>query len=133
MFLDTSEIILSSSSGMVAFINAKRERVSYPLSSDLENTNPSLFKRLRYAKDMLIQMINPAQQNRTELTKSQGTKTSSTGFQGLGSYGCSGGMMKTEPSAISGMSAGIVGGSDSAKNSQPLSARKLLVKKMTGA
>ena len=70
VFLDTSEIILSSSSGMVAFINAKRERVSYPLSSDLENTNPSLFKRLRYAKDMLIQMINPAQQNRTELTKS---------------------------------------------------------------
>ena len=33
------------------------------MSSDLENTNPSLFKRLRYAKDMLIQMINPAQTN----------------------------------------------------------------------
>lgn len=70
VFLDTSEIILSSSSGMVAFINAKRERVSYPLSSDLENTNPSLFKRLRYAKDMLIQMINPQQSNRTDLGKS---------------------------------------------------------------
>ena len=94
---------------MVAFINAKRERLSYPLSSDLENTNPSLFKRLRYAKDMLIQMINPAQSTTRatasdfcksnniatngQISNNMKSATMGNGFGGTGGAGTAGGIL----------------------------------------
>jgi len=59
VFQDVSELILSSGSGSVSFITAKREVRTSPLYQDLEKKDPSLFKRLNYAKEILMHMINP--------------------------------------------------------------------------
>lgn len=59
IFQDSSELILSSGSGNVTFVTAKEEVRSTPLYSDLENKDPSLFKRLNYAKEILVHMIHP--------------------------------------------------------------------------
>jgi hypothetical protein len=58
IFQDSSELILSSGSGYVTFISARKEVKSLPLTSDLEVKDPSLYKRLKYAKDILLQMIH---------------------------------------------------------------------------
>lgn len=59
IFQDLSELILSSGSGNVTFITSKREVKSTPLYVDLEKKDPSLYKRLNYAKEILVHMINP--------------------------------------------------------------------------
>ena len=43
----------------MTFITSKKEVVNTPLYQDLEKENPSLFKRLNYAKEILVNMINP--------------------------------------------------------------------------
>lgn len=64
-FLDKSELLLSSDSGQVDFITSNNEVRSTTISSDMKNfstlerTDPSLFKRLNYAKEMLLNLINP--------------------------------------------------------------------------
>ena len=63
VFQDTSEIILSSGSGDVTFITSRKEVKSTPLYQDLEKEDPSLFKRLNYAKEILVNMINPKRAN----------------------------------------------------------------------
>lgn len=60
VFQDVSELILSSGSGNVTFITSKREVRHTPLIHDLEKNDPSLFKRLNYAKEILVHMINPS-------------------------------------------------------------------------
>jgi polo-like kinase 1 len=57
LFQDQSELILCSGNGMVTFINSKRQLKKLPLSSDLESKDPSMYKRLQYAKEILVQMI----------------------------------------------------------------------------
>lgn len=63
VFQDASELILSSGSGNVTFITSRREVRSTPLYSDLEIKDPSLFKRLNYAKEILVHMINPMKED----------------------------------------------------------------------
>ena len=58
VFQDLSELILSSGSGTVTFVTSKKDVKTLALSQDLETKEPSLYKRLKYAKDILIQMIN---------------------------------------------------------------------------
>ena len=60
MFQDQSELILSTGSGYVTFVNSKQEVKTMPLQDDgnLESTDRSLFKRLTYAKEILVQMIS---------------------------------------------------------------------------
>lgn len=64
MFQDQSELILCSGSGIVTFVNSKQEVKSMPLSvqndANLEVTDKSLFKRLQYAKEILVQMMSVA-------------------------------------------------------------------------
>jgi hypothetical protein len=60
VFQDVSELILSSGSGNVTFITSKREIRHTPLHHDLEKNDASLFKRLNYAKEILVHMINPS-------------------------------------------------------------------------
>ena len=51
---------MASGSGVVTFVNAKRDIKECLLSGDqqaLELEDPSLFKRLQYAKDVLVQMM----------------------------------------------------------------------------
>lgn len=59
MFQDQSELILCSGSGIVTFVNAKRELKTIAVSNpSLEHEDPSLFKRLQYAKEVLVQMMS---------------------------------------------------------------------------
>jgi len=46
---------------MVTFINSKRQIKKLPLQSDLETNDASLYKRLQYAKEILVQMIGKGQ------------------------------------------------------------------------
>ncbi len=57
-FQDATEIILSSESKVVTYVNKKGEKQSYPLSSALESTNAEMAKRLRYTKEILTRMLN---------------------------------------------------------------------------
>ena len=60
-FQDGTEIILSSESKVVTYVNKKGERQSYPLSSALESTNAEMAKRLKYTKEILTRMLNQNQ------------------------------------------------------------------------
>lgn len=59
IFQDKSELILASGAGVVTFVNAKQQIKVCPLlqDSNLEIEDPSLFKRLQYAKEVLVQMM----------------------------------------------------------------------------
>ena len=57
-FQDHTEIILSSESRIVTYVNKKGERSTYPLSSALENSNYEMTTRLKYTKDLLTHMLN---------------------------------------------------------------------------
>lgn len=39
---------------MVTFINSKKDIKKLPLTSDLESKDPSMYKRLLYAKEILV-------------------------------------------------------------------------------
>lgn len=61
MFQDQSELILCIGSGFVTFVNAKRDIKTVPINDpnlNLEDEDPSLFKRLQYAKEVLVQMMS---------------------------------------------------------------------------
>ncbi len=57
-FQDHTEIILSSESRVVTYVNKKMERLTYPLSNALESNNSEMTKRLKYTKDILTHMLN---------------------------------------------------------------------------
>ena len=57
-FKDHTEIILSSETKEVTYVNKKGERLNYPLSSALESTNAEMTKRLKYTKDILTHMLS---------------------------------------------------------------------------
>jgi polo-like kinase 1 len=57
-FQDHTEIILSSESRVVTYVNKKGERLTYPLSNALESNNSEMTKRLKYTKDILTHMLN---------------------------------------------------------------------------
>jgi len=62
-FQDHTEIILSSESRIVTYVNKKGERSTYPLSSALESNNYEMTKRLKYTKDILTHMLTLNNQN----------------------------------------------------------------------
>ena len=57
-FQDHTEIILSSESKTVTYVNKVGERSSYPLPTALESSNTEMSKRLKYTKDILSQMVS---------------------------------------------------------------------------
>ena len=57
-FQDHTEILLSSESKLVMYVNKRGERQSYPLSSAMESSNLEMVKRLKYTKDILTHMLN---------------------------------------------------------------------------
>ena len=57
-FQDHTEIILSSESKMVTYVNKQGERETFPLTSALESTNLEMSKRLKYTKDILSHLLN---------------------------------------------------------------------------
>lgn len=57
-FQDHTEVMLSSETKVVTYVNKKGERSTYPLVSAMESTNLEMVKRLRYTKDILTHMLN---------------------------------------------------------------------------
>ena len=80
-FQDHTEIILSSESRIVTYVNKKGERSTYPLSTALENSNLEMTKRLKYTKDILTHMLNLNLQ-RSNQRKNQ-TSSESTNSQSV--------------------------------------------------
>lgn len=57
-FQDHTEIILSSETRVVTYVNKKGERTTYPLATAQESSNHEMTKRLKYTKDILTHMLN---------------------------------------------------------------------------
>jgi polo-like kinase 1 len=57
-FQDHTEVVLSSESRMVTYVNKKGERSTHPLNTALESSNGEMSKRLKYTKDLLTHMVN---------------------------------------------------------------------------
>ena len=57
-FSDGTEIILSSESKKVTYVNKKGERITCLISNALESDNTELTKRLKYTKEILTVMLN---------------------------------------------------------------------------
>ena len=77
-FQDHTEIILSSESRIVTYVNKRGERSTYPLSSALENSNYEMTKRLKYTKDILTHMLNMNLQRSQKKSQSNQETTSQT-------------------------------------------------------
>ena len=56
-FLDQSEIILSSETKIVTYLDKKGQKSTFPLSSALDSKNNEMTKRLRYTKQILMHML----------------------------------------------------------------------------
>ena len=65
-FQDKTEIILSSESRVVTYVNKKGERMTYPLITALEMANYEMTKRLKYTKDILTHMLTMNQQKNAQ-------------------------------------------------------------------
>ena len=57
-FQDHTEIMLSSETKVVTYVNKKGERSTYPLNTAMESSNLEMVKRLKYTKDILTHMLN---------------------------------------------------------------------------
>jgi len=57
VFFDKTEAVLSSKSHMVTYVDKKSAVCSYPLSNVLDVPSPELAKRLRYTKDILVNLL----------------------------------------------------------------------------
>jgi polo-like kinase 1 len=68
-FQDQTEIMLSSETKVVTYVNKKGERSNYPLSTAMESSNLEMVKRLKYTKDILTHML---QTNAGEAPKTSG-------------------------------------------------------------
>ena len=71
-FQDHTEIILSSESRVVTYVNKKSDRSTYPLASALESNNYEMTKRLKYTKDILTHMLTLNNNNQLNNGHSQG-------------------------------------------------------------
>ena len=78
-FQDHTEIILSSESKVVTYVNKKGERLTYPLSTAMESSNMEMAKRLKYTKDILTHMLNANQPGSANQQKEGGRAATSTG------------------------------------------------------
>jgi len=57
VFFDKTEAVLSSKAQMVTYVDKQSKVVSYPLSNVLDVPSPELAKRLRYTKDILVNLL----------------------------------------------------------------------------
>jgi len=57
VFFDKTEAILSSKAHMVTYVDKKSQVCSYPLSNVVDVPSPELAKRLRYTKDILVNLL----------------------------------------------------------------------------
>jgi polo-like kinase 1 len=57
VFSDKTEIILSSESKLVTYVDKEGVRQKYPINTAMESQNTQMAKRLKYTKDILTHMI----------------------------------------------------------------------------
>jgi polo-like kinase 1 len=57
VFFDRTEAVLSSKSHTVTYVDKRGQVCSYPLSNVLDVPSPELAKRLRYIKDILVNLL----------------------------------------------------------------------------
>lgn len=57
IFFDKTEAVLSSKSHMITYFDKKGTVCSYPLSNVLDVPSAELAKRLRYTKDILVNLL----------------------------------------------------------------------------
>ena len=63
-FNDKTEIILSSESKLVTYVNKKGERLEYAIGNALDSDNTEMARRLKYTKEILTHMLNTKSKNR---------------------------------------------------------------------
>ena len=56
-FLDQTEIILSSETKIVTYMDKKGQLNTYPLNTALDSNNYEMTKRLKYTKQILMHML----------------------------------------------------------------------------
>ena len=61
---DRSEIIICSVSGYVTYVSAAKAIKRMPIASDIEAKDPSMYKRLQFAKEVLMQPAAPKSSRR---------------------------------------------------------------------
>jgi len=66
-FQDHTEIMLSSETKIVTYVNKRGERSTYPLNSAMESANLEMVKRLKYTKDILTHMLNANSANKANV------------------------------------------------------------------
>ena len=75
-FLDQTEIILSSETKIVTYMDKKGQLSTYPLNTALDSSNYEMTKRLKYTKQILMQMLTSKNHNNAQ--HASGNMTSST-------------------------------------------------------
>ncbi len=75
-FLDQTEIILSSETKIVTYLDKKGVRSTFALNTALDSNNNEMTKRLKYTKQILMHMLNS--KNPTGGQPSSNNITSST-------------------------------------------------------
>lgn len=89
-FQDHTEIILSSESKEVTYVNKKGERLTYPLTTALDSTDSEMSKRLKYTKDILTHMLSSNQNEKADLKKNkdkiEGIQAATGGKDKIGAF-----------------------------------------------
>ena len=63
-FNDKTEIILSSESKLVTYVDKKGERLEYAIGNALDSDNTEMARRLKYTKEILTHMLNNRKRER---------------------------------------------------------------------
>lgn len=81
-FQDHTEIMLSSETKVVTYVNKKGERSTYPLNSAMESANLEMVKRLKYTKDILTHMLNANAANMNKVADAKDPTADDNGLAG---------------------------------------------------
>lgn len=65
-FQDKTQIILSSESKLVTYVDKRGEKSDYPIATALESKNAEMAKRLKYTKEILTHMLTSKQVKNTK-------------------------------------------------------------------
>jgi len=85
-FLDQTEIILSSETKIVTYMDKKGQLSTYPLNTALDSTNYEMTKRLKYTKQILMHMLTAKSHGSGGQTSSNMTNSNFKHSQVQGSH-----------------------------------------------
>ena len=66
VFYDQTEVLLTPDERYITYVDKKRHRQTFHLSDELVGSNPEMAKRLRYAKEILHQLLVGQQQQQQQ-------------------------------------------------------------------